>query len=172
MEEFAAGVERFEDFWHLPKGSTAMLPLIGQERAVVRVLATEGVAAETSTVTAAGRTSKLYYYGPQEFVKNKLANGMLAGGPGTQGRFWATTDANAGMFSLSTGGSFVKNGKIFVDMSARMELSAVDAALFRPAYGLEFSWDPTSWWKGVAGHITIGLSRHGVIEPPSSEALA
>jgi hypothetical protein len=38
---------------------------------------------------------RLYYYGPQEFVDNKLAKGMFAGGPGAQGRFWATTDANA-----------------------------------------------------------------------------
>jgi hypothetical protein len=36
-------------------------------------------------------------------------------------------------------------------MSAKMQLAPADAARFRPACGFNFSWDPTSWWKAVAG---------------------
>ncbi len=121
------------------------------------------VKSTSSSTGASGKAAEsaqpsLYYYGPKEYVENKLSNGMFYGGPGAQGRYWATADAGAGKLSLSTGGSVGK------DMSARMILSAEDAAKFRPAYGFEFSWDPLSWWKGASGQyyyrpVTTGLDR-------------
>jgi hypothetical protein len=114
-------------------GIVATTVMTGTEEAAPEFLAPEG---EQAT---------LYYYGSEEYVANKTANDMFYGGPGAQGRYWATTDANADTFSLSTGGSVGK------DMSSMMTLSPEDAAMFKPAYGFDFSWDPTSWWKGLAG---------------------
>ncbi|NLE58917.1 MAG: hypothetical protein GX616_11185, partial [Planctomycetes bacterium] len=100
---------------------------------------------ESEVIAASRQTPTLYYYGPKEYVNNKIANGMFHGGPGAQGRYWATNNANAGRFSLSTGGGITK------DVSARLTLAAEDAMMFKPARGFEFSWDFTSWWKGLAG---------------------
>ena len=126
-----------------------------------------------ATATRASRSVRLYWSGTKEAVALREAEGIFAAPPGKAANtYWATTRSDTGWLTrMLNGGStnMFPNGitkwPVYASkgaIEATYPLSQAEAAFFKPASGLDYSWNPLMWYKGGVGQYWVPVPRTAV----------
>jgi len=98
---------------------------------------------------------RLHWHGSRPAVERAYAQGLFAHGPGSGGKYWATTlSARGKLTDLLIGGTQNVDSLIPLRLSSKGAFEAVyaltpqEAAQFSRAWGFTYSWNPYQWYKG------------------------
>jgi len=101
-----------------------------------------------------GAEPQLYWHGSPEKIADVTRTGVLGQKVGAGEKYWATTKTldELGWKQMTVGGRInLYPPGIKPPFTATYEFSSSEAAIFKRAWGPEFSYNPFEWWKGAVG---------------------
>jgi RHS repeat-associated protein len=117
-----------------------------------------GVGAILNRFTSPANKALNWYGSAEAVIARTRARTFEVGAPGAGGKFWTTSLPSnklgpgawkiGGNLDLTAKPPFLANKGGF---NATYVLSSQESKLFNRAWGTNFSWNPTSWWKGAFG---------------------